>query len=235
MSTFKTFKLDIPQDVVDFVNEISERSIGYQVFIGGGYLRDLYFNSIKTKYEDYKLEPKDLDLFVVPDTTISEDVRPSLWIPAKGYTNFVKESWEIPDMQERGVAKVTGMWFKSLTTADVQLIEYKNSMTSSQLAQDMDMNINQIMYRPFKGDCICTNAFIEGHENEVIEAMHDYDRVRMYKRYVRMQDKFFYYNVEGKPELERDEVVKLATIVDHEGSFCDSDDLEEACLDGGDF
>lgn len=231
----QTIKLDIPQDIVDFVNEISERSVGYKVYIGGGYLRDLYYNKHKSSHEWDILTPKDLDLFVVPDTTVDKDVRPSLWIPARGYTNFVKEAWEIPDMQERGVAKVTGMWFSKLSTMDVQFIEYKNSMSSHQLAEDMDMNINQIMYRPMSEDCIVTDAFVEGHENGIIKAMHQYDRVRMYKRYVRMQDKFWSYTEEGKPELDYDETRELALLVAHSGSFCDSEDLDEGCLEGGSF
>jgi len=53
-------------------------------------------------------------------------------------------------------------------------------LTEVELAADMDMNINQIMYNPSTKKVITTNAFVNGHNNRVIECLHQFDECRMY-------------------------------------------------------
>ncbi|AUR86230.1 hypothetical protein NVP1084O_023 [Vibrio phage 1.084.O._10N.261.49.F5] len=212
----------ISPSVLEFLQEVQAKSKGYNIYLGGGYIRDLHVLVHGSVYGE-DLEPKDVDIFVIPQENVSEKF---LHLPAKGYVNFIKEAWEIPDMQKRGVSKVTGTWYKHLETSNVQFIEYEVFLDIENLASDMDMYINQCMYSIKDDEFFFTEGFLTSHKDEVISCAHTYDTVRMYKRYVRMEDKFWWYEVEGKPELGYEETIRLADSVNHEGSFCDSDEFD---------
>lgn len=205
-----TDKTPIATDVALFIEEVYKNTTGYDIYLGGGYLRDKYTNNL----------PKDVDVFVIPNGREKD-----LYIPPRGYNNYIKSARDISDMQKRGVHKVRGDWYSKMTTSDVQFIIYEKPMTMEELAEDMDINICQVMYSAATLRVLATQAFVDGHEDEIIECLHDYDRVRTFKRYVRMEDKFPFYDVVGKPSLDCDELYDLAQHVDHDGSFCE-DTLE---------
>jgi hypothetical protein len=226
MGKFKDLDLEnvLEEDVWWFVRTVAENSEGYDIYLGGGMLRDLYTGNT----------PKDVDIFAIPK--FEYEGQRELYVPPRGYNNYIKHARDISDMQDRGVEKVRGDWYSKMSTPDVQFIIYEKHLTQEELAEDFDMNICQIVMNGLTGSTYATNAFLQGHEGMVIECLHDYDRIRTYKRYVRMEAKFYNYGVEGKPELEHHEVVELASHVDHEGSFCgeaDEFDTEIEYQEGG--
>ena len=210
-----TDKVEIAEDVLKFLKEVNDSSTGYDIYLGGGYLRDKYVG--KT--------PKDVDVFVIPNGEEKD-----LHIPPRGYNNYIKDASSISDMQERGVKKVRGDWYSKMSTPDVQFIIYQDPMTIKELAEDMDINLCQVMYSAQSGEVLATEAFITGHFCKIIECLHDYDTVRTYKRYVRMEDKFYDYHSVGKPELGHFELERLAETVEHSGSFCE-EDLQDGIIE----
>ena len=200
--------LTIPQDVLDFLDVVVAKTQGYHVHLGGGYLRDLYFNQVVNVdtglIADMKKVPKDLDIFFIPTIYFNEkdNVR-ELPTIVKSYINYDTLAEDIPDMEERGVAKVRGLFISSLSTKDVQFIAYdKYFLSGMSLAADMDMNINQIMYNPSTKEFIVTEDFLSGHKDKVIECLHKFDETRMYNRYKRMQKKFPDYSVVTDLDME---------------------------------
>jgi hypothetical protein len=203
-------KLDItiPKDILDFLDIVVAKTKGYSIYLGGGYLRDLYYNSFLPENTEYNLNisltPKDLDIFFVPDISFNakDNVR-ELPVISKSYINYDTLAEDIPDMQERGVARVRGMFLSTLSTPDVQFIVYdKHFVFADQLAQDMDMNINQIMYDPVCRYFYVSDEFLSGHKDKVIECLHKFDETRMYNRYKRMQKKFPNYSVVTDLDME---------------------------------
>ena len=71
-----------------------------------------------------------------------------------------------------------------------------------EVAEDMDINLCQIVWSPVDESIYHTVAFCDGHENKYIQCLHDYDKIRTYDRYVRMESKFTDYTVLGKPSPE---------------------------------
>jgi hypothetical protein len=179
-------KIQIRTDVLEFIEDVAKKTIGYDVYLGGGYLRDLYCG----------LEPKDIDLFFIPNGNDRE-----LPILSKTYINYSRSADEIPDMQERGVDKVVGLFAPKLSTCDVQFIVYKKFLTADELAADMDMNINQCMYHIESKQFFLSKEFVYGHSEMVIQCLHTFDQTRMFKRYERMKGKFPSYGVIGQPVL----------------------------------
>lgn len=199
--------IKIREDVLAFIEDVSNKTRGYKVYLGGGYLRDLYCN----------LEPKDVDLFFVP--TSGEKGIPVL---SKTYINYERAAEEIPDMQERGVAKVRGIFVPKLSTCDVQFIIYEKVLDGMELAKDMDMNINQVMYDVETKEFLLSTAFINGHHHCYIECLHTFDQTRMFKRYERMKLKFPSYHVLGQPvfdDYKSDELVALVKSRQSTGSY----------------
>ena len=192
-------------------NAVLSDTTGYDIYLGGGYVRDLYFNALNNCDD---MEPKDVDLFFVPNG--GERKLPTI---AKSYVNYDKSSSEIPDMEERGVDSVRGLFVRWLDTKDVQFIAYNNAMTQEELAADMDCNINQVMICIDSNERFATNDFIEGHSCEYIEMLHHFNFIRMGKRLARMSDKFPGYEVVGDWDLS--EFAKRVN--DHVGSFCDEE------------
>lgn len=192
-------------------SDVLSGTTGYDIYLGGGYVRDLYFNELN---ECDDMEPKDVDLFFVPNG--GEMRLPTI---VKSYVNYDKSSVEIPDMEERGVDLVRGLFVPWLDTKEVQFIAYKNPMTQEELAADMDCNINQVMVCIKTNKRFATNEFIEGHEDKKIEMLHQFNFMRMGKRLARMSDKFPGYDVAGDWEL-----ADFAELINNSvGSFCDSE------------
>lgn len=189
--------------------DVLSDTTGYDVYLGGGYVRDLYFNKLNSCDD---MLPKDVDLFFVPNG--GEKKLPTI---VKSFVNYDKEASDIPDMEERGVSSVRGLFVPHLETKDVQFIVYKEPMTQSALASDMDCNVNQIMVDITNFDVVMTEAFEDGHSEKCIEMLHNFDYVRMGKRLARMSDKFPDYEVVGDWDLT--EFAKV--IGEHCGSFCD--------------
>lgn len=217
--------LELPDDVLSFLDTVASNTKGYNVYLGGGYLRDKYYNELtlrshKEVYGDNSdfnhcvgiLEPKDLDLFFVCDGT-SDKQLPTI---EKSYINYDKSSEDIPDMQERGVERVRGLFVPALSTSDVQFIVYHKEMSIGELVEDMDCNINQVMYDPVNKTTNVSDNFIDGHDNEYIEMLHYFDYIRMAKRVHRMSLKFPDYSIYGKWDFTE----LVDRVADHSGSFC---------------
>ena len=204
----KELKIDIPQDIKAFVKEISDKSEGYDIYIAGGLLRDTYKG----------LTPKDLDIVVIPMTSGNT----SLYIPAGCYINYNKTTDDVSeksDMQQRGVKQLIGMFNHNLSTKEVQLIVYDKYLNYIQVMEDMDMNIVQVVWDARTDKVPATDAFVKGHEDKVIECLHEYDEVRQFFRYERMQKKFPSYQVVGKPD-EPPKALKLSgSSARHSGSI----------------
>lgn len=207
--------------VQDLLVEIKQNMKGYDVYLAGGYLRDQYC----------ELSFKDIDVILTPN---GEERAPTLYIP-KGYgTSYNKLCEGNDDMKKRGVEMLVGLYKRTVTkfrsmseivipertiqdTTEVQYIVYDKPMTIIELAEDMDMNINQVMWSPVKAiiegneaDCYCTEEFFEGHKYETIEFSHWYDNTRMYLRQKRMIEKFPHYYVEDDIDLTESEKIDLA-------------------------
>lgn len=197
--------LTIPQDILDFLDVVVEKTKGYHVYLGGGFLRDLYFNQVVNKGNPagvgtYNI-PKDLDIFFVPNKYYN--LGNEIPVIAKTYINYDTLAKDIPDMQERGVDSVRGMFVKGLSTCDVQFIKYgKYFIGPEHLAEDMDMNINQIMYCPANKTFHVAEDFINGHKDKTIKCLHEFDKYRMYKRYKRMMAKFPSYSIITNLDME---------------------------------
>lgn len=202
--------LKLPEDVLDFLKEVDDLTKGYDIYIGGGAIRDLYYNELN---RPHYLTPKDIDLFFVPNELHVQEL-PTI---PRSYVNYDKSANEIPDMEERGVARVRGLFVPKLSISDVQFIVYKDFMSQRELAKDMDVNICQVMMSVKTGEMFATEDFYKGHEDEYIEMLHTFDFVRMAKRIARMKAKFPDYDVEGDWNL-----IDLVDSMDaHAGSFCD--------------
>lgn len=176
------------KDVLDFIREVNQKTKGYDVYLGGGFIRDLYWNylnSFKPFTLTVKKEPKDIDLFFIPNNKEHE----YLPVLAQTYINYDIPAEDIPNVREN-VKHVRGLFAKFISTRDIQFIVYDKPMSMRELAEDMDCNINQCMYHVESGLSYYTDAFTNGHEDKVIEMCHEFETERMYSRLVRMQKKF---------------------------------------------
>ena len=203
--------LELPQQLLTFLGEVVEKTKGYDVYLGGGFVRDIYYNNLN--WESFPMTPKDVDLFFIPTGDVAKEL-PTL---PKTYVNYDKFATEIPDMEERGVERVRGLFVPSLDTHDVQFIVYKEPMTQDKLANDMDVNICQVNYSVKDKIFYATDAFLEGHEDGYIEMLHTFDFVRMGKRLARMANKFPTYYLEGDWNLTE----FAESVSEHCGSFCE--------------
>lgn len=185
-------EIELPDDLLLFLDDVASMAKDFNVYLGGGYLRDLFCG----------LTPKDVDIFFVPK---DHNYLRFVYVPQHCYVNYRRDSGSMSeDLQARGVFEVTGLMVKDLSTKDVQYIVYRDDDLGviEDVAEDMDMNICQIMYDVKSGDCFATDAFIEGHRNQTIECLSDYDEVRMWHRYERMAAKFPDYTLVGQPEID---------------------------------
>ena len=207
--------------VQELLVEIKQNIKGYDVYLAGGYLRDQYC----------ELPFKDLDVILTPN---GGERSPTLYIP-KGYGHsYTKYCEGEDDMAKRGVAMLMGLYKRKhfklpdlgkfsvpvetvQDTVEVQYIVYDKPMTISDLAEDMDMNINQVMWEPVatKPDtgmfmCNCTDEFVDGHDEGYLEFSHWYDNTRMYLRQKRMIEKFPSYSIYDDIDLNDEEKIDLA-------------------------
>jgi len=222
-------EIDIKIDkwVQELLLEIKQNIKGYDVYLAGGYLRD----------QHCELPFKDLDVILTPN---GEDRSPVLYAP-KGYGMLYNKLCEgNDDMKKRGVEMLVGLYKRKKevysndvmviggmicdmyeqtveSKTEVQYIVYDKPMTIEELADDMDMNINQVMWNPCylptsEGlyGCYCTKEFYEGHDGEFIEFSHWYDNTRMYLRQKRMIEKFPAYDIYDDIDLTETEKIDLA-------------------------
>lgn len=177
----------IPQDVSSFLQEVVDRTEGYDVYLGGGCLRDWYYNKVnglKFFNSDYRVA-KDLDIFFVP----KEDTFKKLPVVPRTYMNYDIKAADIPNVREN-VKSVQGWFNGNLSVRDIQFIEYDKPMSMRELAEDMDCNCNQAMYHPATELGYMTDAFTTSHEDKFIEMLHEFGTERMVARLKRMEKKF---------------------------------------------
>lgn len=188
----------IKKDVLDFIELVANKSRGYDIYLGGGYLRDTYYQTVKNK-DIITTKPKDIDLFFIPKQ--NENVFELPTIPHT-YINYNIDARDIPNVREN-VKHVRGLFKSDLSTKDIQFIIYDKPMTMEFLAEDMDCNINQIMYSIKDQVGYATNNFYNGFEDDLILMLHTFDTERMFGRVQRMMKKFPTFTVEHNiPVLE---------------------------------
>tara|TARA_Y100000588_G_scaffold31471_1_gene30798 strand:- start:16024 stop:16734 length:711 start_codon:yes stop_codon:yes gene_type:complete len=191
----------IPQDVLNFLDDVVNKTKGYDVYLGGGYLRDLYYNNINDLNPEWYYPnshvqpntPKDLDIFFIPKDSGYPNER-ELPVISKTYINYDIPAIDIPDVREN-VKHVRGLFMKTLSTRDIQFIVYDKSMSMKTLAEDMDTSINQAMYHPETQLGYMTDAFTNSHEDKTIELLHEFETSRMISRLKRMEKKFPNYTL----------------------------------------
>mgnify|MGYP003133353356 CR=1 FL=1 len=184
----------IPQDVLNFLDNILTKTKGYDVYLGGGFLRDIYYNKLNDLNPEWYYPsshtqprvPKDLDIFFIPKVN---EVVQELPVLPKTYINYDIAAIDIPDVREN-VKHVRGLFMKTLSTRDIQFIVYDKSMSMKALAEDMDISINQVMYHPESELGYMTDAFTNSHEDKTIELLHEFETSRMIARIKRMEKKF---------------------------------------------
>ncbi len=206
----------LPEDIRVFVENIQERvEKEFDVYIGGGYLRD--------KLNDKPV--KDLDLFFVPKEGF--EGREVSYTPAKTYTMYNKRVNDLlsnSDMKERGVQQVIGLFCSSLSTVDVQFIVYQKNMTIEELAEDYDFNVNQVVWSPtnpvYNQGLYFTKAYWDGHKDFTLECLKEYGEERMYVRWQRMKSKFPDYECIDEPSFENIDRDALDA-KERSGSFCE--------------
>jgi len=182
---------------VEFIKEkygsvferILKYSEGYEIYLAGGAIRDL----VNTKPELLLLEyrPKDLDFLLVP----VGDVQELPMIPGS-YITFNYKTDDMPDTARRGVKQVVGVNTARITQ-ECQFIVYEKHMTASELAADMDCNVNQVVMNLKDYEVTMTEAFVEGHESKTIKILHKFDEDRMVERLQRMSKRLEGYTVES--------------------------------------
>lgn len=206
---------EIEGDVKEFLEEIVADTKGYDVYLGGGYLRDKY---VLMKTEGNIFSPKDIDLFFVPKEGEEIHILP---IIEKTYINYDKRQDEVPDdMKKRGIYRLRGMYAPSLyTTKEVQFIVYDKPLTIEELAADMDCNVNQVMVCASTYEEYCTEAFLEGHEEKCIELLHTFDEDRMKERLIRMQKRLNSYELRTHLLLEEEDYVEYEKKPERGGSM----------------
>ena len=182
----------IPDDVLEILQEIVNKTKGYRVYLGGGFCRDLYVNR--------GLQPKDIDVFFVPLPD-----QPEYFIhdtPALADFKYRMDTTDSISMYKRGVVRLIGFNTPSLSTNEMQYIIYRKFLTRMELAEDMDAGINQVMYDVLTKEFIFSDKFLLDHEIKVIKLYHQFEKHRMIERYNRMQAKFPDYLCVGKPTFE---------------------------------
>jgi len=200
------FKDLLPNDIKKFVEEVSSKTKGYEVYLGGGLLRDLYFNHLNgfgskdcwlhyfmgEGIDNQPMKPKDIDLFFIP---INDYYEKQLPILPKMYINYDVPAKDIPNVREN-VEHVRGLFMKDLSVRDIQFIVYDKPLSIVELAEDMDCNLNQVMYHPLSGCQYTSKEFIISHKDKVIKMLHEFEPERMFSRIQRMMKKFPNYTVE---------------------------------------
>lgn len=193
----------IPKEVTDLLEEMETKSKGYDIYLGGGFLRDLYV----AVTQDKEFSPKDIDLLFVNN----RDSQQNLPVLPRTYINYSLDENELPeDSVERGISSVTGLFIPKLTiTKDVQIIVYNTEHKFSiiELAEDMDCNCNQIMYNHKKGLIYASEEFFKSHTNMEIRLLKEFDEERMKERLLRMQKRLPAYEVKTSLIIVEEDIV----------------------------
>lgn len=215
----KKLNIKLPKDVVEYLRVL--RSIfgkSFDVYLGGGFLRDLYTG---------RHVPKDLDIFLVPNGTLSDHY---------DYVRAYKDGLEqinddvymchhmvvgdyLEDMAIRGVSRVM-MGFCTLCGFESQIIMYNRQLSLEEMTLDFDFTINQVVQAP-DNEIYCSDDFIVDHECRLIHQTHVYGAERMTHRLERMVAKYGDYEitmdtlllmeslgVSMEPFIKRDEIVE---------------------------
>lgn len=216
----------IKEDVLEFLQKVAVKTKGYDVYLGGGYLRDNYFQEYINK-GNILTQPKDLDIFFIPNNETSFCELPAI---EKTYINYDIDARDIPNVRPN-IKHVRGLFNAYLSTRDIQFIVYDKPLTMQQLAEDMDCNLNQIMYNVKTGVGYHTGAFYSGFEDKEIEMLHEFEVERMFGRIQRMMKKFPSFTVThnipllewGRMcyEMEADKLSGKRKRLRAEGSFID--------------
>lgn len=182
----------MPEEVVRLFKHAvySVRLQGYEIYLGGGCLRDLY---VGKPVEDIK----DYDIFLIPHTGAQ-----SVDVSHLKHCSVLSGD-HIPDMKKRGVNCLI-WWYDEV---EYNFIVYGEYLLAIDLADDMDMGICQAMYpldyaQNKKHRIIVSEHFVKDHSERRIKCYHDYKKSRMVSRYERMKEKFPSYVEEGKPDIK---------------------------------
>jgi hypothetical protein len=181
---------EIPKDILELCERIEKATVGYDVYLAGGFLRDLEYGNNT---------PKDVDLFFVPNGVEGLKHSPvwETWMPLPVY-DYCNPT---QDMKDRGVNRVVCFVNYQLSTPEVNYIVYDYGMSMEELARDFDMGINQIAYDIKNKTFYRSDKYVEHHEQQVIECLHKFSHERTWQRYQRMKAKFPDYQVIGEPTV----------------------------------
>lgn len=200
--------IEVPHKVQKYLRDLQQSVQGmYRVMLAGGALRDYYTGRT----------PKDLDIIFIPLTNCLNKMydqkgRETVFQPPalrKTYVNYCRSTIDIPDIRERGVDVVIGIYNSSLPVTDIQYIVYDRYMSDMEVAKDMDCTINQVVLPAGGKLSVAPEEFVYAHDNKIIECVHKFDVLRIHDRYNRMKAKFPDYTEVGKPELSEDDKHRL--------------------------
>ena len=161
--------------LTNFLSNLEEANTQYNLYLGGGCLRDLCF---KGSFED----TKDFDTFAVPK---------------KGYffvnsalklVNYCEhktiDTVYLQDMSERNVSALIQGYADDILNP-VDIIVYDKHLTPEELAEDFDFNVNQCVLGS-DGVWSYTEAFKEAIGKLKLVQTKEYCPERMKERYQRM-------------------------------------------------
>ena len=118
---------------------------------------------------------------------------------------------DIPDIRDN-VRRVVGLFNGKLSTRDIQLIEYDKHMSMKELSEDMDININGIMYDIKNKEIYVTDDYVEGHETRTLKFLHEFEESRMFSRMTRMVSKFPEYKINYNKLCEENYQKHISTL-----------------------
>lgn len=186
--------LEIPRGITQYLSVLQDAlSPNFRVVLAGGFLRDTFGGAT----------PKDLDILVAPSDNIVMGVYDDgaaivdtvmqriadAHIPDWFFGNKLINCDYITDMKNRGLVGLVMGECPNLDNIESQLIIYGKPMNSTQMAYDMDMNINQVVMIP-DGTVWATDAFCYGMTYGAIKMLHDYSESRQRIRIGRMLSKY---------------------------------------------
>lgn len=186
--------LEIPHGVTQYLSVLQDAlSPNFRVVLAGGFLRD----------SSKGVKPKDLDILVAPIDNIVMGVYDDgvaivdnvvqrvadAHIPDWFFGNRVLNCDYIEDMKKRGLVGLIMGECPNLDNMESQLIIYGKPMNPTQMAHDMDMNINQVVMLP-DGTVWATDAFVYGMNYGLIKVLQDYSEERQNQRIGRMLSKY---------------------------------------------
>ncbi|ATN93488.1 hypothetical protein [Pseudoalteromonas phage J2-1_QLiu-2017] len=193
--------LPVNDVVKDIIERIKDYNPDFDVYIAGGYLRDLYCG--KEFYSD-------VDIFLSP----KDNAKRTVVIPAEYQAddNFNFDASGNTDLSYRGIGEIKAFKVHYLgggfpVDAEVQLIMYNRPMSVKEICFDMDYNVNQIVYDTHFHKTFVSSAFKEAFDKKILVNLHDYDIKRKFERASRMAAKF--------PDFEHFDVEQIYPLMDY--------------------